>query len=212
MALAHAALAAAMAPVAGCKPSLPSVSSKQCRRYATVMSYGTDTESTRTCTFSSNVYSCGPSCARTQRGYASLMDFIEEASVPNRSRLSVKSYDYSCGLGNTAGYSEQTYTYDAQKRLVKISTKSSWGYSSEPVVGVTEFTRWDGQGRPLSGTGPWKGQVVDISIVYDDAARTMTTSYGAGLMESTVQQDAFGNTIRDGSITYTVREMAEICL
>jgi hypothetical protein len=51
---------------------------------------------------------------------------------------------------------------------------------------------------------------MDISIVYDDGTRTMTTSIGSS--ESIRQEDEFGNVIRDGDYAYAVLETAEICL
>ena len=75
------------------------------------------------------------------------------------------------------------YTYDGQKRLAKIEWRSRYGYALDDTLAVTQYTEWDGRGRPTAGTGPWRGGTVDIRIVYDDVARTMTTSYGDGLGE-----------------------------
>lgn len=94
---------------------------------------------------------------------------------------------------------------------MRIDGTSRWGYSSVPSLGITKYTAWDGRGRPLSGTVSWGGSPIDVSIVYDDGALSMTTTYADG-RESYVQQDAYGNTIREGDLTYTVIDTEEICL
>ena len=75
---------------------------------------------------------------------------------------------------------------------------------------VDTYTAWDSRGRPLLGTRSGPGDGMDISIVYDDGTRTMTTSIGSS--ESIRQEDEFGNVIRDGDYAYAVLETAEICL
>lgn len=207
------ALALGVVSMTGCGSDPPFASSQRCRRYATEL----DIEGyTRTCTFdiSSSTYQCGGSssrnCAAVGNRYSNLFDFVEEARVPNRPRLSESFLFNHCGMLIGSGSTTQTYTYDAQDRLLRVDGSSRWGYASEPTLSVGEYTEWDARGRPISGTVSWGGQPIDVSIVYDDTARSMTTSYGDG-RETVVQQDAFGNTIRDGDDTYTVLEMEEVC-
>jgi len=198
---------------AACGGQTPSASSKKCRRYATVMGYASGRPGSRTCTWNvvnANTYDCGTSCAHTTRQYASLHDSIEEPSVPNRPLVTSAGFSYSCGLGNSAGYSTGYYTYDAQRRLVEIKWRGQWGYSGESAPTVDTYTAWDSRGRPLLGTRSGPGDGMDISIVYDDGTRTMTTSIGSS--ESIRQEDEFGNVIRDGDYAYAVLETAEICL
>lgn len=205
------ALAASLG--AGCGSETPSASSKRCRRYATMMGYGSGQAGTRTCTWNvvnANTYDCGTFCAHTTREYASLSDFIAEPSIPNRPLVSAAGFSYSCGLGNSAGYSTGYYTYDTQRRLVSIQWGGRWGYSGEPAPTVDTYTAWDSRGRPLLGARSGPGGEMDISIIYDDGARTMTTSMGP--FESTRQEDEFGNMIRDGEYTYTVLQTAEVCM
>ena len=169
---------------------------------------------TRTCTFaqSSNTYECESSyCASEGKKYASLLDFVEEARVPNRPRLSESYLSSCCGTLITCGSTTQTYTYDAQDRLVRSDGRSLWGYETEPTLSVGNYTEWDGRGRALSGATSSGGKSIEFSIVYDDRARSMTTSYEDG-REAFVQQDALGNTIRAGDVTYTVARTEEICL
>lgn len=204
-------LTCAVTSSSGCTRDLPSSSSRRCRRYATTVEVGGYTR-TYALNGSANTYGWGTrSCAQEGRRYASLSDFIEEAQVPNRTRASETFLYNYCGMLNSSGASSRTYTYDDQDRLVASAGTSQWGYASVPGVSATKYTAWDGRGRPLSGTILRGGTAIDFSIVYDDSARSMTTSYEDG-EESYVQQDAYGNPIRDGSLTYTVIEMEEICL
>jgi len=207
-------LALAVSLAGGCGSQTPSESSRTCRRYATLMGYGSGQPGTRDCTWNvvdANAYVCGIWCAHTTRQYASLADFVEEASVPNRPLVTSEGIGYSCGMGNTAGYSTGYYRYDAQRRLVEIQWQGQWGYSDEPSSATVDtYTAWDSRGRPLSGTRSGPGGGMEISIVYDDGTRTMTTSIGPN--EAIRQEDEFGNMVRDGDYTYTVLETAEVCL
>jgi hypothetical protein len=208
------AIALAVASIAGCGSQTPLASSTRCRRYATALSYGPQNQYTGTCgygVYNAGTYDCRLGCSLRLRVYASLSDFIDEASVPNRARAIEVSSSVTCGLANTGGYTSGFYTYDGQKRLAKIEWRSRYGYALDDTLAVTQYTEWDGRGRPLAGTGPWRGGTVDIRIVYDDVARTMATSYGDGLGEYIVRQDAFGNTIGEGDVSYTVTQTAEVC-
>ena len=204
------ALAVALACATGCgSAATPVGPGRRCRKYATRIDAGGYTQA---CAFtSSNTYGCGSgsSCAGAGQRYASLSDFIEEASVPNRPRLSETFVYNYCGMLIGSGSTTQTYVYDQQKRLMRIDGRSQWGYGALSL-GVTQYTQWDARGRPLSGTSSWDDKPVEVAIVYDDSARTVTSSYGDG-RQTLVQQDAFGNTIRQGDAYYIVLEMEEIC-
>ena len=204
-------LTCGVASWSGCARDLPSSSSRRCRRYATTVEVGGYTR-TYALNGSANIYGWGTrSCAQEGRRYASLSDFIEEAQVPNRTRASETFLYNYCGMLNSSGASRRTYTYDDQGRLVASEGSSQWGYAGAASVSATKYTAWDARGRPLSGMILRGGTAIDFSIVYDDGARSMTTSYQDG-EEWYVQQDAYGNPIRDGSLTYTVIETEEICL
>jgi hypothetical protein len=195
----------------GCSSPLPSASGRRCRWYATAVEVD---GAVRTYTFdaASREYKWGRNrCAEAGLTYASLSDFIEEASVPNRPRLSGTFIFNYCGMLISSGSTTATYNYDGEGRLVRVDGASQWGYSTAPSRSVTHYSAWDSRGRPLAGTASEGGQPSSFSIVYDDATRSMTTLYEDG-RESQVQQDAFGNTIRAGDVAYTVIAMEQVCL
>jgi hypothetical protein len=208
--LALGVVVALVVPGGGCADRLTSTSGQQCRKYATVLTYGPESASTGTCALGGesgpDTYECRIDCTLTVREYAGLRDFIEEARVPNRSLLLKESVTSTCvGLGGASGYVARSYVYDEQRRLVRIEAAGRVGYdpASWPP---TQFTAWDGAGRPVAGTDTFLGARREFTIVYDDAARTMEWSYGYS-----VEQDAFGNTVRRGDSVYRVVQMAEVC-
>ena len=188
---------------AGCGGDTPSLASRNCRRYATVLLYGPEgSQATRECTFASNRYSCRTGfggCASESWSYSTLDDFIEEARTPNRARWSEWSSAYQCGFVTTDSSGSVRYTYDAQKRLLKSGDSCFY-----------EYTAWDNRGRPTRGSFSCRTPS-DVSIVYDDATRTKTTSFGWSSEDYIEQQDEYGNTIRTGSRIYTVSSMSEVC-
>lgn len=95
--------------------------------------------------------------------YASVADFVDEVSAVGRQLLTKKVQTGDVGDSTT------TFTYDASKRLIK----------REQTEGVFTYTAWDSEGRPTTGSADLTkaGCTVEITIVYDDQARTMTTTY-----------------------------------
>jgi hypothetical protein len=194
----------------GCGNSVPSASGQRCRRYATTVTFGPNASGTGICRwggdFGPTSYECRIDCTLRVQEYASLRDFIDEPRVPNRFLLSRETISSTCvGPGGSSGYSARSFVYDELGRVVRIEALGRVGY--EPVSSPpTRFTAWDSAGRPVAGTDTYWGASREFTIAYDDSARTMEWSYGYS-----VQQDAFGNTIRRGDSVYTVTQMAEVC-
>src|SRR5207247_1833070 len=86
-----------------------------------------------------------------------------------------------CGISTAT----TTYTYDSQRRLTQTTN----------VGGTTTWTAWDSAGRPTTGNSPG----ATYGIVYDDTARTSTTSSAtsSGTSVGILTYDANGNQLRN---------------
>jgi hypothetical protein len=119
----------------------------------------------------------GASCTATNSStaaYASVADFVDENKPPGRRLVrtitgsgSVTGPPSSCGSApGTSAPTTTTLNYDAQGRLL-----SDGGYT---------YSAWDSFGRPTMGTAPppqgYTCGSGSVSISYNDAARTMTSS------------------------------------
>ena len=81
-------------------------------------------------------------------------------------------------------------TYDRQNRLVQEAGESSSG-----GIFTTTYTSWDEAGRPTAGKTVTKGNINSLTLSYDDAARTLTTTTDTGLQKlvCVLTFDANGN-------------------
>ncbi len=143
---------------------------------------------TVTCQVSSDLPGGSKIQQATTTTYASIDDYISQfAVVPPVSRLQRLQTD---------GGLEITYTYDAQKRLVREVTAT-------PSARMTlTWSEWDRAGRPTKGTwtspGPVPAQGQVETVTYDEVAKTSkrVTSAGpyAGTLE--IEFDKAGNQSR----------------
>jgi YD repeat-containing protein len=183
-----------------------------CRNYGTsyTKTYTFRPAESGTCSFNSmsNVFSCTSSCWPSVARYASLADFVDESQTMGRIlRQGFESTD-NCG-GN--GHTSLTYSYDSQKRVITYGS---------PGIQFT-VTTWDGRGRPVRAVSTLLG--LTETTVYDDAARTVTTSDTSSslgpLSVETLTYDSDGNLVRDegsggGTATVestTVLSTATVC-
>lgn len=146
--------------------------------------------------------------------YASDVDFVLEAQVPNRILVQSRSFS-TLGMVVTSSTVSTGYRYDASARLVERHRRRS-DVGGEHELDVTEYTSWDAVGRPTSGTVSAPSGTGPITIRYEDGARTMAASNG-----ESVTLDANGNVIREvvvfgfgtpGVLDRTIQTTAEICL
>jgi hypothetical protein len=133
--------------------------------------------------------------------YQNVADFIDEPTVVGRA-LSLRTE--SCANANCVGglLDVETPTYDSQRRRTGL-TRTLNGVS----LIVETYSAWDSQGRPTAGTRTQPGEcVAPLSLLYDDAARTVTvapTGLGLGVaclgayFSSAQSYDADGNLISD---------------
>jgi hypothetical protein len=162
--------------------------------------------STRQATFVLAASFNGPICATSVFTYGSTVDFVDEVSViPPKTLQSSMAINVTGSCGNST--SNQIYAYDSQRRLTRIV------FSSGDTI---SYNAWDGFGRPTLGTFSTGGT---ISHVYDNAARTATTTQSRAGANTTLVNtyDANGilvNTVDSGTgqtTTYTVTATEQIC-
>lgn len=187
-------------------PSSPSgQTGGSCRVVATASTLrttaqGFSSETSQTCTFAAGVnqvtctsrYSDNTgqsSTLTTVTTYASVGDLVDEVQSNPPRFLALSTATTTVGSAGTFSNSTQ-HTYDGQKRLVRIVGTSAAGTST------TTYTAWDASGRPTAANDVGPGFNNSLSISYDNAARTRTTSVlGLGLT-TTETFDANGNPIR----------------
>jgi hypothetical protein len=165
----------------------------------------------------------GSSQAVRRTVYSSVADFIDEPAVVGRV-LSLRTE--SCANANCTGglLNVETPTYDSQRRRTGLTLSLS---GAQLVVEM--YSAWDSQGRPTAGTRTQPGVcVAPLSLVYDDAARTVTvapTGLGSGVaclgvnFSSAQSYDGDGNLISDSgsaggtstTTTYTITATAHLC-
>lgn len=122
--------------------------------------------------------------------FASLADAIDEVKVIAPLRLSTKIETKSSGP-KVPSTTVVVNSYDAQRRLTKETITASTAGSYE-----TTYTAWDKNGRPTSGSTVFaKAPTTSLEMVYDDAARTVTSTTGTGAYRITcaLVYDANGN-------------------
>jgi hypothetical protein len=108
----------------------------------------------------------GGLCSTAVHSYRSVADFVDEVRVvpPVPLVLSTTTTNSgSCGSGTATA----TNTYDAQRRLMQISS----------VGGTITYTAWDTSNRPTTGTMSTGGTITNV---YNDPARTITQTQVSG--------------------------------
>ena len=99
--------------------------------------------------------------------YGSVADFVDDQKPIGKTRIQkLETTTGDCSSGQESF--EQSYSYDSQQRLTRISTVSSAGSS------IAAYSAWDTSGRPTSGTESPPACVSPVTITYNDAARTVT--------------------------------------
>jgi hypothetical protein len=155
---------------------------------------------------SNTLFTNGSLCSTTLGNYQSVADFVDEVRVvPPVFLLTSTTTTTSGSCGGTSV--TQTYTYDAQRRLTQQSAST----------GTTTYSAWDSAGRPTTG----RSGTSTFTIVYDDAARTQTstTSGSNGTSTGILTFDANGNQIRNevrgasgtSVTTYSITSMDKVC-
>jgi hypothetical protein len=203
----------------GCLVLLPGCGSSQiegtkvCRRYPTAF---TESGLSYTCTLDIRILTCRDSSRFVVQDwtYVSSAEFVLEAQVPNRVRAESRSFQ-TLGMVVTSSVVSRDYRYDASGRLVERHRRRS-DVGGARDLDITEYTSWDGLGRPTAGAVSGPNGAGPITIRYDDVTRTMNASNG----ESTTV-DASGNVVREvvvygfgepGLIERTIQTTAELCL
>ncbi|MCC7008949.1 MAG: hypothetical protein IT184_09050 [Acidobacteria bacterium] len=158
-----------------------------------------NTSSMQTTLNTSYVDSAGPAFSYTQvTSYRSVAEFVDEVKVVPPLTLSIGT----TASGGTAF--SLVNGYDGQRRLTGFTNSSSGGAIN------TVYTAWDSSGRPTAGSGSATGA---LTIVYNDAARTATTTI-TGLGVQVATYDANGNPVTllqnygAGSVTTTTTILA----
>ena len=199
-------------------PNNPGGPAGSCRSYATSYSYVTGGPGllanttanctfnsgarTLTCTFSqtSNVNTCTTDFTWRDT-YNSVADFVNESKIVGKFLLANRAQEWvtrptSCAGPKTPG--SQTYTYDASQRLLQTVALDMTGAASPSVTYA--YTGWDSQSRPTVGTvNIGSGVTFPVTVAYDDSARTIAITAGAGQAGgsvNTITLDADGSIIR----------------
>jgi hypothetical protein len=121
--------------------------------------------------------------------FASLADAIDEIKVIPPRRRSLRTDTTATGArGSTT--SSLVNTYDRQNRLVQEVGESSGGGTF-----MTTYSSSDDAGRPTAGKTVTRGNINSLTLSYDDAARTMTTTTDTGMQKlvCTLTFDVNGN-------------------
>jgi len=212
------ALATALAAMllTSCGGKTPTEPSRFCRRYPTAF---TKNGLSYQCALEGNATLTCRSGTTVQESwlYGSPEDFIREAQIPNK--LLVRQRQVSSGGGMLVTFFQTVtdYRYDASGRLIQRRRTHKPGLSSSFIEDdLIEYSAWDSQGRPTSGTIHVGDNAQPVTIGYDDRARHMEASNGEA-----VTRDANGNVVSEVSVAgfgpanvfgYTIQSTAEVCL
>ena len=132
----------------------------------------TTNQSTCTNTYTDSVGTSATTVSVTT--FASLGDAIDEINVIPPRRRSVRTDTTATGArGSTT--SSLANTYDGQNRLVQEVGESSGGGAF-----TTTYTSWDEAGRPTAGKTVTRASINSLTLAYDNAARTVTTTTDTG--------------------------------
>ena len=121
--------------------------------------------------------------------FASLADALDEIKVIPPRRRSLRT-DTTATTERGSSTSSLVNTYDEQNRLVQEAGESSTG-----GIFTTTYTSWDEAGRPTAGKTITRGNINSLTLSYDAAARTITTTTDSGLQKlvCALTFDANGN-------------------
>lgn len=211
-------LATALAAVVltSCGGKMPTEPSRICRRYPTAftengVSYQCGLESSATLTCRSGT------TLRDSWVYGNLEDFVREAQIPNKLLVRQREVDSGGVMLVTQSRTVTDYRYDASGRLIERRRTRRTGLSSSFIeLDLIEYSDWDSQGRPTSGTIHVGDNAQPVRISYDDRARQMEASNGEA-----VTRDANGNVLREvivigfgpaNVLGYVIQSTAEVCL
>jgi hypothetical protein len=212
------ALATALAAMllTSCGAKMPTEPSRFCRRYPTGF---TENGLSYQCGLESNaMLTCRRGTTAQQSWqYGSLEDFIREAQIPNKLLVRQREVSSSPGMLVTFSQTVTDYRYDASGRLIERRRTRRTGLSSGFIdVDLVEYSAWDSQSRPTSGTIHVGDNAQPVTIAYDDRARHMEGSNGEA-----VTRDANGNVVSEVSVVgfgsanvfgYIIQSTAEACL
>lgn len=215
-ALATALAAILLTSCGGKTPTEPTTEpSRICRRYPTAF---TENGRSYQCSLNNATLTClSGTTPREAWQYGSREDFIREAQIPNK--LLVRQLDVSSGgvMLVTQIRTVTDYRYDASGRLIERRRTRKTGLSSSFIeLDLIEYSAWDSQDRPTSGTIRAGDNAQPVRISYDDRARQMEASNGEA-----VTRDANGNVVREvivvgfgpaNVVEHTIQSTAEVCL
>ncbi len=121
--------------------------------------------------------------------FASLADVIDEVTVIPPRRRSVRTDTTTTGDRGSVT-SSLVNTFDRENRLIQEGGESSGGGTF-----TTTYTSWDEAGRPTAGKTVTRGNINALTLAYDNAARTLTTTTDTGLQKlvCVLTFDANGN-------------------
>jgi hypothetical protein len=105
--------------------------------------------------------------------FASLADAIDEIKVIPPRRRSLRTDTTATGARGSAA-SSLANTYDKENRLIQEVGESPGG------TFTTTYTAWDEAGRPTAGKTVMRANINALTLVYDDKARTVTTTTDTG--------------------------------
>ena len=105
--------------------------------------------------------------------FASLADAIDEIKVIPPRRRSLRT-DTTARDFRGSTTSSLVNTYDKQNRLVQEVGESPAG------TFTTTYTAWDEVGRPTAGKTVTRANINSLTLAYDNAARTVTTTTDTG--------------------------------
>jgi hypothetical protein len=188
--LACGLLAAAALPGLAHQKPADSAGAQSCRTIATASTthtkgHGFTTDTTAACSYDrttnkatcTNRYTDSHGTKTTSVSvttYESLADAIDEVRVVPPLRKSMRT-DTTVKSGRGTTTSSLVNTYDRQKRLVQ-----EVGTATASAKFTTTYTSWDKAGRPTAGRTVHPGVTNSLTITYNDATRTQTTTSTAG--------------------------------
>lgn len=210
-------VALALACTLSCGRSSPTDATQTCRNYPRALE---ENGALFTCELNQGgtvVLACSLGAETRRWEYASLADFVEEASVLHRARWNTRTTTSGVLLGSFAS-TVRVLEFDPQGRLSRrVRTTSS--QLGTFVLDDTVYSRWDGRGRPTRGEVT-SGDLSDaVVLTYDDAVRRVESSLGEHLVV-----DANGNPVDEVEVfglgqdpfrrerTYRTTETVRLCL
>lgn len=121
--------------------------------------------------------------------FASVADAIDEIKVIPPRRRSVRT-DTTATSDRGSSTSSLVNTFDRENRLVQEAGESSGGGTF-----TTTYTSWDEAGRPTAGKTVTRASINSLTLAYDNASRTLTTTTDTGLQRlvCVLTFDANGN-------------------